>query len=200
MELIGAAVFSVSGALSAGRKGMDFLGVIVLAALTAIGGGTLRDLLLNRHPIFWITDPTVLYIIIGAALFTLCYVRVKPPPNNSLLWADALGLALFTLSGTQIAEAIGLSPIIVVLMGTITGVAGGVMRDILSAEIPLILRGEIYATAAIIGSSLYLILKALSIRGHLAFALGMFAVFILRSIAILYSLRMPRFTLPNAQV
>jgi uncharacterized membrane protein YeiH len=197
LDLFGVAVFSVSGALAAGRKGMDFLGVVVIAAVTAVGGGTLRDILLNRHPIFWIADPTYLFIVCLAAVCTLCYVRVQPPPGNTLLFADALGLALFTISGTQTGEAAGLSPIIAVLMGTITGVAGGVMRDILSAEIPFILHRDIYATAAIAGSSLYLILKAEGCQNLWAFGWGMVVVLALRLLAMLWGLRLPIFRLPH---
>jgi uncharacterized membrane protein YeiH len=197
LDLFGVAVFSVSGALAAGRKGMDILGVVVIAAVTAVGGGTLRDILLNRHPIFWIADPTYLFVVCLAAVCTLCYVRVQPPPGNTLLFADALGLALFTISGTQTGEAAGLSPIIAVLMGTITGVAGGVMRDILSAEIPLILHRDIYATAAIAGSSLYLILKAEGFQYPWAFGSGMVVVLALRLLAILWELRLPIFRLPH---
>jgi uncharacterized membrane protein YeiH len=197
LDLFGVAVFSVSGALAAGRKGMDILSVVVIAAVTAVGGGTLRDILLNRHPIFWIADPTYLFVVCLAAVCTLCYVRVQPPPGNTLLFADALGLALFTISGTQTGEAAGLSPIIAVLMGTITGVAGGVMRDILSAEIPLILHRDIYATAAIAGSSLYLILKAEGFQHLWAFGSGMVVVLALRLLAMLWGLRLPIFRLPQ---
>src|SRR5918998_745786 len=103
MDLLGVAVFAVSGALAAGRKSLDLLGVLVIAVVTAIGGGTIRDLLLNRHPIFWIADPTYLVVICIAAALTIVYVRLRAPPGNSLLVADALGLALFTITGAQIA-------------------------------------------------------------------------------------------------
>lgn len=125
LDLAGVAVFAVSGALAAGRLGLDLLGVLVLASLTAIGGGTLRDVLMNRHPVFWMARPTYLLVICAAALGTVLYVQVLPIPAHALLIADALGLALFALSGAQLAEAARLSPIIVVLMGTMTGVAGG---------------------------------------------------------------------------
>ncbi len=125
----------------------------MIAAITAIGGGTLRDVLLDRHPIFWIRDPVYLAITAVAALGTVAYVSAYAPPKHALMVADALGLALFAIAGAQIAETAGLSPIIVVLMGTITGVAGGVLRDLLTAQVPLILRADIYATAAIAGIS-----------------------------------------------
>lgn len=131
LDLIGVAVFAVSGALAAGRKQMDLLGVAVIATVTAIGGGTLRDILLDRNPVFWIEDPTYLLVILAAAALTLLYARFHKPPRTSLLIADALGLALFTISGAQLAEEQKLSAVIVVLMGTITGTAGGVLRDVL---------------------------------------------------------------------
>ncbi len=128
-DLAGVAVFAASGVLAARDRDLDLLGVIGVAAITAIGGGTLRDLLLNRHPIFWVTDAWHLVIIIASALLTVAYVRVWPPPSGTLLVADALGLALFALSGAQLAEAAQCPPLIVVLMGTMTGVTGGVLRD-----------------------------------------------------------------------
>lgn len=151
LDLFGVAVFSISGALAAGRLELDLLGVVVLASLTAIGGGTLRDVLMNRHPVFWMANPTYLMVICAAALGTVMYVQFLPIPAQALLVADALGLAVFALTGAQLAEAARLHPLIVVLMGTMTGVAGGVMRDIFSNQVPLLLRQDIYATAAIVG-------------------------------------------------
>jgi len=197
LDLLGVAVFAVSGVLAAGRKSLDLLGVLVIATLTAIGGGTIRDLLLDRHPIFWISQPTYLVVISVAAALTIIYVRVRRPPGDALLYADALGLALFTIAGAQIAEAAGLSPIIVVLMATITGVAGGVLRDVLCAEIPLILRRDIYATAAIVGASAYLLAEKLGAPRPWASGLGMAAVAILRVVAIVRGLALPTFRLPE---
>jgi uncharacterized membrane protein YeiH len=192
-DLIGVAVFAVSGALAAGRKGLDLLGVIVIASVTAVGGGTLRDLLLNRHPIFWIADPRYLVVIIAAALLTVLTSGVYPVPGHVLLVADALGLGLFALSGAQIAESGGLSPIIVVLVGTMTGVAGGVIRDLLTAEIPLVLRRDVYATAAIAGVVLYLVLRAVGVGESWAFGVGMISVVVLRLLAILFGWQLPTF-------
>ncbi len=197
LDLIGVAVFAISGALAAGRQSLDLLGVLVIASVTAIGGGTLRDLLLNRHPIFWIRNPVYLVVIWAAALLTVFYVGLYPPPDNALRLADAAGLALFAMSGAQIAEAAGLSPIIVVLMGTMTGVAGGVLRDILTAQIPLILRGEIYATAAIVGIALYLVLQALGVNRAWAFGTGLIAVVALRLLSIVWGLSLPVFRVPR---
>jgi uncharacterized membrane protein YeiH len=196
LDLVGVAVFAVSGVLAARSRGLDLLGVIVIAAITAIGGGTLRDLLLNRYPIFWITDTRYLTVIIASALLTVAYVRVRPAPGNALLVADAIGLALFALSGAQVAEAAQCPAIIVVLMGTMTGVAGGVLRDVITAQVPLILRRDIYATAAIVGVALYLLLQAAGLQRSRAFGAGMVVVVALRLLAIRWGLQLPIFRMP----
>lgn len=193
LDLGGVAVFAVSGVLAARNRGLDLLGVVVIAAITAIGGGTLRDLLLNRHPIFWLTDVWYLIVIVASALLTVGYVWRRPPPEHALLVADALGLALFSLSGAQVAESAHCPPAIVVLMGTMTGVAGGILRDVITAQVPLILRRDIYATAAIVGIVLYLLLQAGGLARSGAFGLGMVAVVALRLLAIRWSLRLPTF-------
>jgi uncharacterized membrane protein YeiH len=198
LELIGVAVFAVSGALAAGRKRLDLLGVLLIATVTAIGGGTLRDLLLNRHPVFWIEDPTYLPVILAAAALTVVSSRFRPPPRTSLLIADAFGLALFTISGAQIAEARGLPAIIVVVMGAITGTAGGVLRDVLCGEIPLLLRQtDLYATTAILGVIVYLAAEAAGLSVPQASLLGMATVAGLRIAAIVWGLRLPVFRLPE---
>jgi uncharacterized membrane protein YeiH len=192
IELLGAGVFAISGVLTAGRKKLDWLGVAVIAIVTATGGGTLRDILLNRHPIFWIADPTYLLVILGATAFTLVYVRYHVPGRRGLLVADALGLAFFTIGGTQIAEQSGLSGLLAVLMGTITGVVGGMVRDVLCAEIPLILRrGQLYASSAIIGSTLYLLLERAGVHRDAAALAGMAAIALVRFAAILWRLELP---------
>jgi len=190
-DLAGVAVFAASGVLAARDRDLDFLGVIVVAAITAIGGGTLRDLLLDSHPIFWIADPWYVIVIIASAMLTVAYVKVRPPPSTTFLVADALGLALFALSGAQLAEAAQCPPLIVVLMGTMTGVTGGVLRDVITAQVPLILRREIYATAAIVGVAAYLALQALGMPRALAFGAGMIVVVALRLIAIRWGLNLP---------
>jgi uncharacterized membrane protein YeiH len=196
LDLIGVAVFAVSGVLAAGRKQLDWVGVLVIATLTAIGGGTIRDVLLDRHPIFWIADPTYLLVISAATIATLLYVRLRPPPGNALLYADALGLALFAISGAQIAEAQSLAPLIVVLMGTITGVAGGVLRDVLCAEIPLILRRDVYATAAVAGASAYWVAQTAGVPRPWSAGTGMLVIVALRFAAIQWGLHLPTLRLP----
>jgi uncharacterized membrane protein YeiH len=196
LDLAGVAVFAISGVLIAGRKQLDWLGVAIIAVVTAIGGGTLRDLLLNRHPIFWIADRTYLLVILAAAGFTLFYVRFRTPSRRALLIADALGLAFFTIGGVQIAQQAGLSGLLAVLMGTITGVAGGMIRDVLCAEIPLILRrGQLYATATLVGAALYLLLERAGVTRDVASLIGMGTIVVVRFAAILWRLELPVLTL-----
>jgi uncharacterized membrane protein YeiH len=191
LNMFGVAVFAVSGALTAGRKSLDPFGVIVIAVITAIGGGTIRDLLLDNRPIFWIADPAYLVVILAAALATLVYARFRRPPRGSLLVADAFGLALFTVTGAQTAETAEVSGLIVILMGTITGVAGGILRDVLCAEIPLILRREIYATASIAGASVYVLWNELAPGSQTAVLVPMALIFTLRLAAIRLDLHVP---------
>ena len=197
LDLAGVAVYAVSGALAAGRKNLDLLGVVVIASVTAIGGGTVRDLLLDRYPVFWIARPAYLYVIIVAALATVAWSHRFRPPERMLAIADALGLALFTVSGAQIAEARGLSGVVVVLMGTLTGVAGGVLRDVLTAEIPMILRkGQLYATASIAGAGVYLLLQSFVDRAPAALVAMAFTA-ALRIAAIVWDLTLPVFRVPG---
>ncbi len=191
MDYLGVAVFAVSGVLAAGRKHLDWFGVLVIATVTAIGGGTLRDLLIDR-PVFWLGDTGYLWAIFAATLTTLLVVRFREIPLRALLVADALGLALFAISGARIAEAAGYGGIVAVILGTMTGVAGGVFRDMLLAEIPLLLRdGEIYATAAILGIVVYLVLQGTGFDRLNAGYAGMATIVVIRFTAIFFALRVP---------
>lgn len=192
LDLTGVAVFAISGVLVAARSGMDLLGGLALAALTAIGGGTLRDLLLDRHPIFWVRDARYLLVILVTAALAMLYMAVLPPPGYGFLAADALGLALFAISGAQIAEAAGLSPLIVVLMGTMTGTAGGMLRDVMSARVPLIFQQDLYATAAIAGIVVYLVVQKLGASRGPAVGTGVVAVLVVRLLAVVWGVHLPR--------
>lgn len=197
IDLLGVAVFAISGALAGGRKGLDLLGVTVVAVVTSIGGGTLRDLLLDRHPIFWIADPGYLWAALAGTMATLAYSRLWVATRRALLLADALGLAFFTIGGVQVTLQAGHSALIALLMGTITGVAGGVVRDLLTGEIPLILRpGRLYATAAMAGAAGYLLLlRVLPLPEGAAIA-GMATTVVLRLLAIRYELTLPVVPVP----
>lgn len=184
LDLLGVSVFAISGALVAAEKKMDLYGVVVVSIVTAIGGGTMRDLLLNRHPIFWFVDQTILIVIILSAIGAIVYTRFRRPPLRALLLADAFGLGLFAISGAQIAESQHHGPLIIILMATITGTAGGLIRDLLCAQIPLILRKDIYATAAIAGVTIYLLMVNLGIPRPVPGITGVAFIFVFRIAAI----------------
>lgn len=196
LDLLGVAVFAISGALAAGRKRMDLIGVLVLALVTAIGGGTIRDVLLDRHPIFWLADSSYVIVITVAALGTVALAHRRRPRESLLLYADAAGLALFSLAGAQIAERTGLPAVAGVVLGTVTGAAGGMVRDVLSAEIPWVLRrGNLYASAAIAGTASYFILTGLGMDRIPATLIGMAMVAGVRIYSIRRGVTLPEFRL-----
>jgi uncharacterized membrane protein YeiH len=160
--LFGTVVFAMTGALVARNKHMDIFGVVVVALVTALGGGTLRDLLLGVTPVFWVADP--LYIIAGliGVILTAFLVTFNLLPERPLLLADAVGLSVFTVIGSQIALSYNVHWLIAIIMAVMTSVAGGIVRDVLSDEIPLILRKEIYASASLLGASVFVGLTMLN--------------------------------------
>lgn len=193
LDLAGVAVFAASGALAAMASGMDLLGVLVLASVTAIGGGTIRDLLLNRHPVFWMQDSRPLLVIVLAALATVVWSQLLPIPMHALLVADALGLALFAMSGARLAVDRGCGILVTIFMGTLTGVGGGAVRDVLTAKVPMILRQDIYASAAIAGIGAYLLLRRAGLADRAAFAVGLAGVVVLRLSAVYGGWQLPSF-------
>ena len=194
-SVAGTAVFAASGVLAAGRRNLDWIGALVLAMVTATGGGTLRDVLMDR-PIFWISDIVYVYAAIGAAVATIAWLQWGQLPERALQYADAFGIALFGISGAQIAEAGGLPPVLVVMMGTITATAGGLIRDVLSAEVPLVFKkSELYVTACVAGTSVYALLRFLEWSTDRASIAGAATLLALR----LASLRW-KITLPTVRV
>jgi len=201
LDYIGAAVFAISGALAAGRKSLDMLGVVVIALVTATGGGTIRDLLLDRHPVFWIADPLYVVVIIGAALATIPYTRWARPPLQTLQLADAIGLAFFSIAGAQVAEKAGFSGLIVVIMATITGSFGGLLRDVLCNDIPMILKkGQLYAVAVIVGATAYVVALRFGMPRLPATVLGMVTIAAFRLGAIVWNWSLPVYSLPESLV
>ena len=195
-DLFGVAVFAITGALMAGRKSMDLFGVLVIAIVTALGGGTLCDLILDNHPVSWIRND--LYIVVASlsAIGTVVWVRLTQPIHEKgLLLADAFGLAVFTVIGTEVAMRQGVPHSTAVIMGVMTGVAGGVMRDVICNEIPLIFRKEIYATACIFGSVVFIVLRELDVTHWLATGIAMLAVLGARLAALRWHLSLPQFHL-----
>ena len=195
-DLFGVAVFAITGALMAGRKSMDLFGVLVIAIITALGGGTLRDLILDNHPVSWILNDLYILVASLAAIGTVIWVRLtKPIHEKGLLLADAFGLAVFTVIGTEVAMQHAVPYSTAVIMGVMTGVAGGVMRDVICNEIPLIFQKEIYATACIAGALTFIGLRALGTPHWLDTAAAMFVVLAARLAAIHWHLGLPRFHL-----
>ncbi|GCF91838.1 trimeric intracellular cation channel family protein [Shewanella sp. M-Br] len=195
-DLWGTAVFALSGALAAGRHRMDPFGVIVLASVTAVGGGSIRDALIGATPVFWIRDPN--YIIVILATVFVCLLLVRRPrkvPEYILPVADAFGLALFTVIGAEKALNMGLSGMIAVVMGLITGVGGGIIRDLLCRQVPMVLRTEVYATASIIGGIGYTVSLAYGMGEKMALFLAMASALLIRLSAIKWHLSLPAFDL-----
>ncbi len=196
LEALGVAVFALSGALTAARKRMDPFGFAFLAAVTGIGGGTLRDVLLAR-PVSWIADPTnpLICICVGLAAFVLG-ARYAPTNANftrALLWADALGLAIFAVSGAQTALVAGAHPVTAVVLGTLSATFGGIARDVLAREVPLVLRREIYVTAAALGATVYVAAFHIGYPASLGALAGLSAGFVLRALAITRDWSLPAF-------
>lgn len=200
-DLIGTAVFALCGILAASKYRMDPFGAIVLAAVTAVGGGTIRDALLGATPVFWMKDPNYLVAILLTIAITPIFIR-KPvkAPWWLLPVADALGLALFTVIGAEKALAFGLSSMIAVVMGLITGVGGGIIRDLLCRQVPMVLRTEIYATASILGGVSYTIAIAIGLNGISAIILAMISTLALRLSAIKWRLSLPTVNLAKKRV
>lgn len=198
LDLFGTAVFAVSGALAAGQRRMDLFGALVIAAVTAVGGGTVRDLILDRHPVFWIQDLRYLGVIAGAGGVTFVYTSVFRPPNQALEVADALGLAVFTVVGARVALGVGAPSVVVVIMSATTATVGGMVRDVLCDETPLILRKQIYATAALAGGMLFLGLRALALPQAVTIGGTIVAVSALRLAALRWELHLPSFRVGDA--
>ena len=196
LDLLGIAVFAASGALAAGRKQLDLLGVLVLALVTAVGGGTLRDVLLGRHPIFWLANPRYVLAVAVSALLTVAYTRRWRPPESALLVADAVGLGAYAIVGAQIVERAGLPPASGILLGAVTGAAGGALRDLLCAEIPYVLRrGNLYASAALAGTGAYFALEAVGAARPAAALVGAALTIALRLGSIRWQLQLPVYRL-----
>jgi uncharacterized membrane protein YeiH len=188
------AVFALTGVLDAGRKNMDIVGAVMVGCATALGGGTVRDLLLDRK-IFWINDQTYLMVTVATTLIVFFAVRGLRLPIRFFLIPDAIGLALFTASGTQIALGLGAPWLAASLLGVITGVVGGVLRDVLCNEVPLIfVRGELYATAAWAGALTLVGLQALGTTAVAAAWASMAVTLIARLLAMAFRITAPTYS------
>jgi uncharacterized membrane protein YeiH len=192
LDLTGTVAFAASGAWAGVRRGMDLFGVLVLGMVTAIGGGTLRDLLLGDLPPFCLRNEIYLWLPVAVALLVFVSHRLLPKFEYPLLYLDAIGLGTFAVIGTGKAIAFQTGPLGAVLMGVMTGTAGGVFRDVLSNEVPLIMRREIYASACIFGGALLVALQQLQVAENLALILAAASVILLRVLAIHFNWSLPK--------
>ena len=193
LEMAGTAAFAVSGALAASRKKMDIFGFCVLALMPAVGGGTVRDIIIDRVPVFWISDNRYVAVAIISALIVF-FTSYKPGSRRRILvWMDALGLALFAALGTEVCLNHDTGPLVAVMLGVTTAVTGGMIRDIICNEIPLILSKEIYATAAFAASLAYVIADGTGLVKTLSLAVAVIVGFAIRALAIVYDWSLPSF-------
>lgn len=193
IEILGTVAFAISGSFAAMQRRLDPFGVLIIAFVTSIGGGTVRDLLLGDTPVAWMRDVNYCLLILVTSLLTIFFKTHIKKFKITLFLFDSLGLGLFTLVGVQKGIVFGLSPGICVALGTITGCFGGIIRDTLLNTIPLIFRKEIYATACIFGGILYFALVRFNLEADLAKVIVIAFIFTLRVIVVRYKLALPKF-------
>ena len=192
LGMIGIAAFSITGVIAAGKKDMDIFSIVLLGVVTALGGGTLRDIIIDVNPVFWIADLSYLWVSIIASALTFFLTRHVTHVLQLLLFIDGFGLSLFTVLAAEKTLSLGFSAPVAVLMGVITGIAGGMIRDILTGRMPLLLGKEFYATPALLGAVVFAVLVRLFPQHdyNRLYAIGV--IFILRAAAIQWGLYYPR--------
>jgi uncharacterized membrane protein YeiH len=191
-DYLGTAAFAMSGALKAARHQLDLFGVVVLALITAVGGGTLRDLMLGVHPPFWLADPVYVGLGLLLALMVFAWPQPVARQERQLVYYDAVGLGVFTVIGASKALEHGAGIVGAVVFGCLTGVGGGVLRDVLVREVPLVLRKEIYASATVAGSLVFCLLHWADAPEWGALLLGAALVVLIRVYCILSGRSLPR--------
>jgi uncharacterized membrane protein YeiH len=196
VSVVGTIAFALSGVMAAAEAEMDWLGAVVLAAVAAIGGGTVRDLLLGETPVFWVDDRWPLLAALGTAAVALVMLRLRPSidPRRTTLYVatDAIGLGAFVVVGTSVALDAGTSYFIAAVMGVITGVGGGVLRDVLARRTPIVLVGEIYAVAGLLGAVAQLGLREAGAGTSLQIWLSLLIIIAVRAVAVRFGLHLPR--------
>ena len=190
IDILGTIAFAISGVLTALNKRLDPFGILIIAFVAAVGGGTLRDILIEA-PIAWMRNLTYVYVIFGSTIFAVAFRKRLGHIRRSLLLFDTIGIALYTIVGVEKGIAAGFPPIICIALGTITACFGGVLRDILCNEIPIIFRKEIYATACILGGSAYFLLHYTPITETFIVIISGSIVFIVRLLAVYFNLSLP---------
>ena len=191
IDILGTLAFSISGVLVALNKRMDAFGVLIIAFVTAVGGGTLRDVLIGETPVSWMKDMTFVYVVLISTILAVIFKSKIDYLRKSLFLFDTIGIGLYTVVGIEKGISAGLHPIICIALGTMSACFGGVIRDILCNEIPVIFRKEVYATACILGGIVYFIIKRLPIEGSLVFIIAGLVVIITRLLAVKFKLRLP---------
>lgn len=194
LDIIGTFAFAVSGALVASEKEFDLFGVIIIAFVTAVGGGMIRDVLINYHPINWIGDLNYIWTILLAVLVVFLFKKTIAPLSKTLFLFDTIGIAVFTILGTEKGLNFGLHPFIAAIMGVVSAVFGGVLRDVLTQQTPLIFKKEIYALACFIGAFVFLLLYKLHAPHYLQYLSTILAVISIRLVAVKYKLELPKIT------
>jgi uncharacterized membrane protein YeiH len=184
---------AMTAALAAGRRKMDWFGVCLLACVTALGGGTIRDLFLDHYPLYWVENPYVLLLVCGAALLTIALARVVDRLRWPFLLLDGLGLVVFTIIGCEVAMEVGAHPLIVLVAGMVTGIFGGILRDVLCNDVPLVFRGELYATVSIVTGAIYYFGLMANFPPDLVILVAIAVGFPLRVLAIINKWEMPKF-------
>ena len=193
ISIIAVAATGMSAALSAGQRQMDWFGVCVLASVTALGGGTMRDTLLGHYPLVWVKDPTLLLVACVAALIAIALARFMETLRWPFLVLDALGLVIFTIIGCNVAIDMGQAPVIVIVAGMVTGIAGGIVRDVLCNDVPLVFSSELYATVSIVTGCLYFFGLQWGFDRTLVTAVAGVVGFGFRILAIMFHWGMPKF-------
>lgn len=186
-------VEAMTAALAAGRRNMDWFGVCLIACVTALGGGTMRDIFLNHYPLSWVENPYLLLLVCGAALATIPLARLVDRLKWPFLLLDALGLVVFTVIGCNIGIEAGVHPIIVIVAGMVTGTAGGILRDVLCNDVPLIFQGELYATVSMITGIVYYLGLSAGAPIDLMVLGSIILGFSLRTAALVLKWEMPKF-------
>lgn len=184
LDWLGIVAFAASGALVASRKQMDAVGFVLIAVVTGFGGGTLRDLLLGRLPLFWLREPELIGLAAAVGVFVFFTAHLVESRFRALVWADAVGLALYAVIGAEIALIAGADPWAAVLLGVMTATGGGILRDVICNELPLILRREIYITAAAAAALTYVALRLAPLPRDVALSAGIVMGFAIRAAAI----------------
>ena len=191
IDIVGTMVFAISGALTARDKELDFFGIAAVGLITAIGGGTVRDVLLGSTPVGWMNDLVYLTMIGSGILISMLFGKTVRKLRRTFFMFDTIGIAVFTVLGVQKALSFGVNPIIAIIMGMVSAVFGGVIRDIICNEIPLIFRKEIYALACLCGGILYVSLQGLQIDAIVNILITVIFIAVFRIIAVRFHWKLP---------